>query len=58
MTQAGEGKAVLVTGAARGVGQAIATRLLREGYRVALCDVTPGAPSPPGSMWMSGMKPR
>jgi 3-oxoacyl-[acyl-carrier protein] reductase len=25
------------------VGQAIAARLLRDGYRVALCDITPGA---------------
>jgi len=43
MAAAGEGRAVLVTGAARGVGQAIAARLLRDGYKVALCDVTPGA---------------
>ncbi|HWX48460.1 MAG TPA: SDR family NAD(P)-dependent oxidoreductase [Roseomonas sp.] len=36
-------KAVLVTGAARGVGHAVAARLVRGGYRVALCDVAPGA---------------
>lgn len=37
------GKTVLVTGAARGVGQAIAERLTGDGYRVALCDIMPGA---------------
>lgn len=34
---------VVVTGAARGVGWAVAERLARDGRRVALCDVTPGA---------------
>lgn len=36
-------KTVLVTGSARGVGLAIATRLVQDGYRVALCDVAAGA---------------
>lgn len=32
-------RVALVTGAARGLGEAIATRLLQEGARVAVCDV-------------------
>ena len=36
-------RTVLVTGAARGVGLAVAARLLRDGYRIALCDIAPGA---------------
>ncbi|MDB5369254.1 MAG: short-chain dehydrogenase/reductase [Roseomonas sp.] len=43
MSEHTPGSTVLVTGAARGVGRAIAERLLRDGYRVALCDVVPGA---------------
>ncbi len=34
-----DGKVVLVTGAARGIGQAIAVGLAREGADVALCDL-------------------
>lgn len=34
---------VLVTGAARGVGLAVAERLARDGHAAALCDVMPGA---------------
>ena len=34
-----EGKRAIVTGAARGIGRAIAERLTREGTRVALVDV-------------------
>jgi NAD(P)-dependent dehydrogenase (short-subunit alcohol dehydrogenase family) len=38
-----QGRTALVTGAARGIGFAIAERLLREGARVALVDLdTPG----------------
>ncbi|MUN62832.1 glucose 1-dehydrogenase [Kocuria sediminis] len=36
-----EGKVALVTGAARGIGAAIAVRLLEEGARVMLADVLP-----------------
>ena len=38
-----EGKTALVTGAARGIGLAIATRFVREGARVALVDLDRGA---------------
>jgi 3-oxoacyl-[acyl-carrier protein] reductase len=37
-----EGRAALVTGAARGIGLAIASRFVAEGARVALVDVDPG----------------
>ncbi len=38
-----EGKTALVTGAARGIGLAIATRFMKEGARVALVDLDRGA---------------
>jgi NAD(P)-dependent dehydrogenase (short-subunit alcohol dehydrogenase family) len=34
-----QGKSALVTGAASGIGRAVAERLIREGARVALCDI-------------------
>ena len=34
-----QGKTALVTGAASGIGRAVAGRLIREGARVALCDI-------------------
>ena len=33
------GRTALVTGAARGLGRAIATRLLRDGFAVAVVDI-------------------
>lgn len=39
MTNSGDGKVALVTGAARGIGLACARKFLAEGYRVALLDI-------------------
>ena len=43
MTQAAIDRAVLVTGAADGIGRAIAVRLLGDGWRVHICDNRPDA---------------
>jgi NAD(P)-dependent dehydrogenase (short-subunit alcohol dehydrogenase family) len=48
-----EGKTVVVTGAASGIGRACATRLLTEGATVVGADVVPPASEPPatGGRW-------
>ena len=38
-----QGKVSIVTGAARGIGEAIALKLAREGSDIAICDVNPDA---------------
>ena len=44
-----QGKAVIVTGAAAGIGKATAERFAREGCRVASWDVRGGEPTPGGA---------
>jgi 3-oxoacyl-[acyl-carrier protein] reductase len=36
-----ENKTAIITGAGRGIGKAIATKFLREGARVLICDIVP-----------------
>ena len=52
-----EGKTALVTGAARGIGLAIATQLLNTGHRVALLDWELATHGPPefDVAWMMEM---
>ncbi|HWI66341.1 MAG TPA: SDR family oxidoreductase [Symbiobacteriaceae bacterium] len=41
-----EGKVVVVTGAARGIGRAVAQAFVQEGARVLAADIDPGEPIP------------
>lgn len=40
-----EGKAIIVTGGASGIGYAVAQELLRDGAHVVVCDMNPNAPA-------------
>lgn len=45
MTRRLEGRGAVVTGAGRGIGEAIVARLLEEGAQVAALDIAPSAPA-------------
>lgn len=49
-----DGRAALVTGAASGIGRAIAGRLVEDGFRVLAVDVDPD-PSGPGDHWKADL---
>lgn len=51
MDRGESGRVAVVTGAARGIGQAIATRLVAEGMRVHAIDLSPGAEGSAGLTW-------
>ena len=39
-----EGKTIIVTGGASGIGRAVSEELLQDGANVVVCDMNPNAP--------------